>query len=162
MIKNMDGNIFDSSANFIVHSYGNIGFMDDYIEENYPHVVKESLKYIRHCKKNHIEMLESVQYIPTEVWPIGWVDTMKNNNVIAFDNPYQYIVNLFCQKNSEDGILTDLKAMKKVLTDIREKAQDINATVAIPYKIGFGDWNNIYNLIKKVFEKSDIDVEIWR
>lgn len=162
MVEIVDGNIFDSKANFIIHSFDYIDFMDDYIIDNIPHIEKEYMKYIRHCNKNHIELLGSAQYVPTEVWPIGWVDTIKNNNVIAFDTDYQYIVNIFCQNEFDGGIFTDLKAMKKSLTDVREKAKSINASVAIPYKIGRNDWNNIYTLINKVFDKSDIDIKVWR
>ena len=170
MIKIIDGNIFDSKANFIVHQTNCHGVMGSgvalQVAEMYAHVKKEYMKYIQYCKKNHIEPLGTVQYVPNEVWALIMVDTMKNNNVIAFDNNYQYIVNLFGQSTYGEGLHTDLKAFKKALMDVREKAEKIGATVAMPYKIGScrggANWNDVYTIIKKVFEKSSVDVEIWR
>ena len=49
---------------------------------------------------------------------------------------------------------------------IREKAEKIGAIVAMPYKIGScrggAEWNDVYNIIKQVFDKSNVDVEIWK
>lgn len=170
MIKIVEGNIFDSKANFIVHQTNCQGVMGSgvalQVAERFPHVEKEYMKYVRYCKKNHIEPLGTVQYVPNEVWALIMVDTMKNNNVIAFDTNYQYIVNLFGQSTFGEGLHTDLKALKKALMDVREKAEKIGATVAMPYKIGScrggAKWDDVYTIIKKVFEKSSVDVEIWR
>jgi O-acetyl-ADP-ribose deacetylase (regulator of RNase III) len=170
MIKIIDGNLFDSKANFIVHQVNCQGVMGSgvalQIAERFPHVKKDYIRYVNYCNKNDINLLGTVQYVPTEVWALMMVDTMKNNNVIAFDTNYQYIVNLFGQDTYGEGLQTDLKAMKKAFVDIREKAKKIGATVAMPYNIGScrggADWNDVYNIIKNVFDKSNIDVEIWR
>lgn len=170
MIKFIDGNLFDSKANFIVHSCNCQSFVGNnitrQISENFSHVETEYMKYLRYCKKNHIELLGSAQYVPTEYWALYMVDTMKNNNVVDFDTNYQYIVNLFCQDASDERFHTDMRALKQGFIDIREKAQKIGATVAIPYKFGSGrsgtNWDDIYTIIKKIFEKSDVSVEIWR
>lgn len=170
MIRIVEGNIFDSNANFIVHqtncSYAMKSGVALQVADRYPHVEKEYMKYLRYCDKNNIEPLGTAQYVPNEVWALTMVDTMKNNNVIAYDTNYQYIVNLFGQDTYGYGLQTDLKAMKKAFVDIREKAQKIGATVAMPYKIGScrggANWNDVYTIIKKVFEHSDVDVEIWR
>lgn len=170
MIKIVEGNIFDSKANFIVHQTNCQGVMGSgvalQVAERFPHVEKEYMKYVRHCKKNHIEPLGTAQYVPNEVWALIMVDTMKNNNVTAFDTNYQYIVNLFGQSTYGEGLHTDLKAFKKALVDIRENAEKIGATVAMPYKIGScrggANWDDVYAIIKKVFEKSSVNVEIWR
>lgn len=170
MIKTINGNIFNSNANFIVHQVNCQGVMGSgialQVAENYPHVEKEYLKYLRHCDKNGIEPLGTVQYVPTEVWAMTMTDTMKNNNIIDYDTNYQYIVNLFGQDTYGEGLQTDLNAMNKAFIDIREKANSIGATVAIPYKIGSyrggANWNDVYNIIKNVFEKSNVNVEIWR
>ena len=169
MIKIIDGNLFDSKANFIVHQTNCEGVMGSgvafQVKEMYPHVEKEYRKYLRYCDKNNIEPLGTAQYVPTEVWALTMIDTIKNNNVIDFDTNYQYIVNLFGQSSYGEGLQTDLKAMKKAFIDIRNKAQNIGATVAMPFKIGSfrgGEkWENVYNVIKDVFEKSNVDVEIW-
>lgn len=171
MIKNIDGNIFDSKANFIVHQVNCQGVMGSgvalQVAERFPHVEREYLKYLRHCKKNKIDPLGTAQYVPTEVWAIGLVDTMKNHYVDAYDKEYQYIVNLFGQNNYGMGVQqTDLKAMKNAFVDICEKAKSINATVAVPYRIGSfrggANWTDVERIIKDVFENSGVDVEIWR
>ena len=55
MIKIIDGNLFDSKANFIVHQTNCLGVMGAgvalQVAEKFPHVEKEYLKYLRHCKK---------------------------------------------------------------------------------------------------------------
>ena len=170
MIKNFDGDIFNSNANFIVHQVNCQGVMGSgvalQVAQRFPHVEREYLKYLRHCNKNYKSPLGTAQYVPTEVWALNMVDTIKNNDVIAYDIEYQYIVNLFGQDTYGEGLQTDLKAMKSAFIAIRETALSIGATVAIPYKIGScrggANWNDVYNIIKKVFNNSDVNVEIWR
>lgn len=171
MIKYFNGNIFDSKANFIVHQVNCKGVMNfgvaAQVAERYSYVEREYLKYLRYCKKNKINPLGTVQYVPTEVWAIGLVDTMKNNYVDAYDKEYQYIVNLFGQYNYGMGVQqTNLKAMKAAFIDICEKAKSVGATVAVPYRIGSfrggAKWSDVERIIKNVFEHSEIDVEIWR
>lgn len=170
MISIIEGNIFDSKANFIVHQVNCLGVMGSgiarQVEERFPHVGSEYRKYLRNCKKNGISALGTAQYVPVEVWALPLVDTMKNNNVTDYDTNYQYIVNLFGQDTIGEGLQTDLKAVKKALSDVRDKARNIGATVAIPWKMssnrGGANWENIYTIIKKIFENSGIDVEIWR
>lgn len=171
MIKNINGNLFDSDANFIVHQTNCLGVMGSgvaaQVADRYPHVEKAYVKYVKHCNKNKIEMLGTVQYVPVDTWAMVMVDTMKNENVEAYDSKYQYIVNLFGQKNfGMDEQQTDLTAMKMAFLDIREKAEKIGATVAMPYRIGSyrggADWNDVYKIIQDVFDKSSVDVEIWR
>ena len=171
MIKNINGNIFDSKANFIVHQVNCQGVMGSgvaaQVAERFPHVEKEYLKYLKYCKKYKIEPLGTAQYIPTETWAIGLVDTMKNTYVDAYDKEYQYIVNLFGQDNFGMGVQqTNLKAMEKAFVDICGKAKSIGATVAVPYRIGSfrggAKWEDVERIIKNVFEHSGVDVEIWR
>lgn len=162
MIEIVKGNILDSEANFVVHSCDYSGNADSDFDKVLPHTEKERMKYIRHCNKNGIELNGTNQFVPTEVWALVMVDTMKNNNITAFDSNYQYIVNMFCQSTFDGEFNTDLKAMKKALEDIREKAHRIGATVSVSYNTRSANWNDFYNVIKKVFEKSDVNVEIWR
>lgn len=170
MIKIINGNLFDSKANFIVHQTNCQGVMGSgvaaQVAELYPHVETEYRKYLRYCKKNKTKALGTAQYVPSESWAVIMVDTMKNNTVIAYDKNYQYIVNLFGQDNYGMGELhTDLKAMKKAFIDIKEKAKEIGAIVAMPYQIGSfrggADWNDVYGIIQEVFGE-EVDVEIWR
>lgn len=171
MIKNVSGNIFESDANFILCNANYQGLMNSgiaiQVSDNYFHIEKELRKYINHYNKADVDIFGSVQYVPTEIWAIGMVDTIKNNDVIDYDSNYQYIVNMFFQEDCGHGKQhTDLKAFKKALLDVRDKSEKIKATVAIPYKLGChktsAQWEDIYTIIKKVFEKSNVDVEIWR
>lgn len=170
MIKIINGNIFESKANFIVHQTNCQGVMDSgvaaQVAEFYPHVEKEYRKYLRYCKKNKITVLGTVQYVPIESWAVIMTDTMKNDNVIAYDTNYQYIVNLFGRNQYGLGDrYTDMAEMKRAFIDIKEKAKKINATVAIPYRIGSFcgglDWSAVYNIIKEVFY-NEVDVEICK
>lgn len=168
MIKIINGNLFDSKANFIVHQVNCQGVMSSgvaaQVAECYPHVEIEYRKYLRYCKKNKIEPLGTSQYVPSKSWALIMVNTMKNNNVIAYDKNYQYIINLFGQNGYGLGELhTDLKAMEKAFIDIKEKAKEIGATVAMPYCIGSfrggADWNDVYGIIQEVFGE-EVNVEI--
>lgn len=170
MIKIVDGNIFDSKASFICHSCNCIDVVDDVITEQMyslsPHIEKEHRRYLHYCKKHNIETLGTVQYIPTQYWALGLVDTIKNNYIDIYDNDYQYIVNLFIQNSVDADMQTDLVATKKAFKDIKNKAKCVNATIAIPY--GFGsyqsgtNWNDIYKIITDVFGDSKVNVEIWK
>ncbi len=171
MIKIINGDLFTSKANFIVHQVNCKGVMSSgvaaQVAERFSHVETEYRKYLRYCKKNKTKALGTAQYVPSESWAMIMVDTMKNNNVIAYDTNYQYIVNLFGQDNFGMGELhTDLKALKMGMMDIRVKAEKIGATVAMPYKIscvrGGASWEDVYKIIQDVFCKSKVDVEIWR
>lgn len=171
MIKIIEGNLFDSKANFLVHQVNCIGVMGSgvalQVKEKYSHVEKEYKKYLKHCDKVDVEPLGKAQYVPSEVWAVGMVDTIKNNNVIAYDSEYQYIVNLFGQKDyGMGGQHTNLKAMKNAMIDIRNKAKSIGATVAMPFGIGSvrggASWSDVYKIIEDVFKDSSVDVEICK
>lgn len=171
MIKIIDGNLFDSKANFIVHSVNCQSVMGSgvakQVAERYPNVEKEYLRYCKHYNKQRKSMLGTVQYVPTESWANIMCDMIKNDRIEAYDKDYQYIVNLFGQNNFGIGEQhTDLKALKKGMLDIRDKAERIGATVAMPFKIGCcrggANFNDVYKIIQDVFEKSKVDVEIWR
>ena len=171
MIKIIEGNLFNSKANFLVHQTNCMGVMGSgvalQVKEEYPHVEKEYRRYLKHCDKNNIEPLGTAQYVPSEAWAIGMIDTIKNNNVIAYDNEYQYIVNLFGQRDyGLDKQHTNLKAMKNAMVDIRNKAKAIGATVAMPYMIGSArggaKWSDVYKIIEDVFKDSGVDVEICK
>ena len=170
MIKVVDKNIFRSTANFLVHQTNCQGVMGSgvalQVANKFPHVEQEYMKYLRYCKKNHINPLGTAQYVPVDTWALVMVNTMKNNSVIAYDSQYQYVVNLFGQDDFGMGTQhTNLKAMENAFRDIYKKAKEINASVAMPYMIGSyrggAKWDDVYSIIKKVF-KNDVDVEICR
>lgn len=170
MIKIVDKNLFDSNANFLIHQTNCQGVMGSgvalQVANNFPHVEHEYMKYLRYCKKNNINPLGTAQYVPVDTWAMVMVNTMTNNDIMAYDSQYQYIVNLFGQDDFGMGKQqTNLKAMEKAFNDIYKKAKKINATVAMPYKIGSyrggADWNVVYSMIQRVFGDG-VDVEICR
>lgn len=171
MINIIEKDLFKSKANFLIHQVNCQSTMASgvalQVKELYSHVEVEYLKYLKYCKKNKLEPLGTSQYIPTESWALIMADTMKNEKVEAYDKEYQYIVNLFGQKDFGMGKQqTDLKAMKKAMLDICEKAKSIGATVAMPFGIGSvrggAKWSDVYKIIKDVFENSGVDVEICK
>lgn len=151
MVKTFKGNVSDSVANFIVCLCDNL-YDCDYDIPVELHVEKERMKYVRYCDKNNIELFGTAQYIPSEVWALPMVDTMKNNDITAYDANYQYIVNVFC-KDAFDGKI-NLKSMRKALLDVFNKAKNIGAIVAIPSNVG--------TLAREIIDKSGVDVEIWQ
>ena len=56
MIKIINGNLFDSKADFLVHQTNCQGVMGSgvaaQVAERYSHVETEYRKYLRYCKKN--------------------------------------------------------------------------------------------------------------
>lgn len=108
MIKIFDGNLFDSKANFIVHQTNCMGVMGSgvaaQVAQLYLNVEREYLRYCNYCKKHKINMLGTVQYVPTEAWANVMCDMIKNERVEAYDKDYQYIVNLFGQNTFGMGV----------------------------------------------------------
>lgn len=171
MIKIIEGDLFESKANFLVHQVNCQSIMGSgvaaQVADMYPHVEKDYRRYLKHCEKIDINPLGTAQYVPVDVWAVGMVDTIKNDNVVAYDSEYQYIVNLFGQNDYGMGKQhTDLNAMKRAMIDICNKAKAINATVAMPYRIGSfrggAKWDDVYKIIQKVFENSGVNVEIYK
>jgi O-acetyl-ADP-ribose deacetylase (regulator of RNase III) len=157
MITNITGDILTSKANFIVHSVNPVSMDSDiayHISEEYRHIGKEYLKYIRFCNKNHYDIVGTVQYVPVDSWALIMCDTMRNDNIVDYDIKYQYIVNMFCESASDDGIKTNIKAMKSAFESVLVNVKKLNATVAIPNSIG--------NIVRDIIKKYDVDVEIWR
>lgn len=157
MITNINGNILDSKANFIVHKVNSFSLdsnIASQIVERYGHIEKEYLKYLRYCNKNHYEIVGTAQYVPVQPWALIMIDTMRNNNVIDYDTNYQYIVNMFCETSSDEGVRTNQKAIKEAFENILKTAKNIGATVAIPENVG--------SFVREIIAKYDVDVEIWR
>ena len=173
MVKIIDGNVFDSKAEFIIHQTNCKGVMGSGVAKQvatmYPHVEIEYRKYLRYCKKNGIKALGTVQFVPVDSWSLIMVDTMKNNDVIAYDKEYQYICNLFGQSDYgyDDEQYTNIKALKNGFYEIKDKAMKLNAKIAMPYQIGCvrggADWEHeVFPMIKRIFDDGKVDVELWR
>lgn len=172
MVHIIEKDLFKSDANFLVHQCNCEGFMGSGVAKQvadlFPHVKKEYLRYINHCNKNNIRLLDTIQFVPTESWAIVMVDTIKNNRVEVYDNNYQYIVNLFGQEEIGTGLQTDIKAVENGLIELKNMIQKLEPvpSVAIPYGMssvrGGANWKDIYKIIEKIFGNTNIDVQICK
>lgn len=77
----------------------------------------------------------------------------------------KYIANLFGQcKYGTDKCYSDYEAFEKALTQLKYECVGKELSVALPYNISCGraggDWNIVYNIIKKVF--SDYPVILYK
>ena len=167
MIKFVDGNFLDTDANFIVNQVvrqevQSMTKIEEEIFEKYPHIESEYIKYIRHCKKNKINIFGNVQYVPVDIWAIVMVDTMNNNNIIEYDENFKYICNVFCNTFMEksQNIKTDFESFKKALLSIYNVAKTIkNSKILIPCK---KNDDKTIEIIKDIFYEDGIDVEIFQ
>lgn len=159
MIKEIDGNLLDDSLNLSVigHQTNCLGVMGAgiarQIKEKYPNVY---LEYHNYCKKDPHKCLGTTQLVEC--------------------GDYRYIANIFGEYSFTESIApyksdkprhTDYAALRSALLELKEKMEksDNMKTLGLPYKLGCGlaggDWDGVvYPMIKDIFEKSDILVEI--
>lgn len=163
MIYITSGNLLESKAEIICNPVNHQSMQNDIlpIADIYPFVEIEYRKYLRYCKKNVIYPLGTVQYVPNEVWAVGLVNTMRNNQIVQCED-FQYIANMFCQIEYEGEWITNLSALKSALINICSKAKILNARIAIPYAIGNLDWNDIYQVIESIPNADELYIEVWR
>lgn len=169
MITDVNKKIFESNANLILNAVDCNGEiipnLSRKLYEAYPHVEKEYMKYIRKCTKNKFDMLSTVQYIPVDTWALPLVDTLKNERVEAYDTEYHYIVNCFVQETFGKKSMSDIIAIERTLKNVKNVAEKINASVAVPFHFGCGrniKWHEVQRIIHNVFDNSNIDVEICK
>lgn len=170
MIQIIEQDLFNSEANLLIHQVNCQGVMGSgvalQVATKYPHVEAEYLKYLRHCKKNKLNPLGTVQYVPTESWALVMSDTIQNKRLEKYDKNYQYIVNLFGQNDIGRGLQTDLHSLRKGFEDILIKAQNLNASIALPYGLGSvrggANWNEVYKIIQDIFKNTNVDVTICK
>lgn len=146
-MKVVDGNIFDSDADAILHQVNCQGVMGSgiakLIKEKYPSVYSN---YRMRCclnKGSTSELLGVMQ-----------------SCAISLD---KYIVNLFAQdKYGRSKCYTDYDALRNCLRQVNEVFA--GKTVAIPYMMscvrGGGDWNIVFKIIEE--ELKDCDVTLYR
>lgn len=162
MIQVIKENIMDASENFIVlpmnAALSMRGKMYEDIFSTYPHVQRECMKYVRHRQKNKMALMGTAQYIPSEVWALTMVDTIKNNQVPDYDSNYQYIVPVYA--SAENGYI-GLESFRVALQNVAEKAESIHASVAIPYSSG-ALFQDFCEIVRSVFQDSTCDVVICK
>ena len=82
--------------------------------------------------------------------------------------PHRYIANMFCQNarkpGQEHGSLTNHSALRECFQIVESRARRAKQTVALPGYIGCEssreDWPNILSIIREVFDKSPVSLEI--
>jgi len=145
MIENKEGNIFDGDEDIICHQVNTFGIMGAglaaQIKERFPEVFKAYEAECMELSNNNINPLGQVMFCNHYFKPL--------------------IANLFSQK----GMTTDYMALRSCLQAVKKTAEKSNLSVAIPYKMGcgiaHGDWNTVEEIIKEVFEDSDIKCVIY-
>ena len=170
MIQIIDSDIYSTSNEFLVNPVDCTDMVNtemfQEIVDRCPHVYREYLRYIRYCSKSKINPLGTAQYIPVDSWALVMVDTIKNNRVDAYDKGYKYIVNLFGYKDLTDPTQPiRLKAIRNAFTDICEKANCINAAIAVPYGMfckSDSDWQKLFEILKETADRTNAAVQIYR
>ena len=149
MIKIIDGNLFDSTANIICHQCNCQGVMGSgvaaEVKRRYPNVFEA----YRQDYCNGKLALGHVCFA-----------TAKQDQVIAN----------MCAQNTfgyNGGMYTNYDALQRCLEKVKAYAMfeyDVKPVIAFPYLMscyrGGGDWNVVYKMIEDTFK--DFDVEIWR
>lgn len=82
----------------------------------------------------------------------------------------KYVANLFGQLDygvrGRGKVYTNYDALDKCFKNLREQAEHLDLTVALPYKIasdrGGADWNKVYKLIEKHFGDYGITLYKYR
>jgi O-acetyl-ADP-ribose deacetylase (regulator of RNase III) len=151
MISNFDGDIFTyKTANYICHQVNCKGVMGSgiakQVKEQFPKVYYE---YRNLCTNNEI------------------YDYFGTCQIVKIDED-RSIVNLFGQNDfTKDKLDTDYEQLNSALLDLYDKMdKSTKVVVAFPYKMSCdrakGDWNIVYNMILTIFNKPNIDIEIWK
>lgn len=149
MVKIIDGNLFDSTANIICHQCNCQGVMGSGVAAEVKRRYPKVFDAYRRDYCNGKLTLGHVCFA-----------TAKRDQVIA---------NMCAQNNFgyNGGMYTNYDALQKCLEEVKTYAMfeyDIKPVIAFPYLMscyrGGGDWNVVYKMIEDTFD--DFDVEIWR
>lgn len=165
-IKIVDGDLFETKANFICHQVNCQGRMGSgvakQVREKFPVVYRyykawcdEDAKLRKALGLTKSQLLGRVQISYKEDYLVG------DKNIDT-----QVICNMFSQDQYgyNGKKYTDYDAFEKCLLKLKERvpAGDV---IAMPYKIGCGlgggDWDIVYGLIEKVLSNSHT-VELWK
>ena len=146
MIEYKIGDIFDGNEDIICHQVNTYGIMGagiaKQIKDRFPEVFKTYEMKCADFQRHDIIPLGGVLYCNQYLKPI--------------------IANLF----SQNHFTTDYKALEHCLSKVLTDALKNNLSVAIPYKIGCGiasgDWNKVEEIIRNIFEDSDVKCVIYK
>lgn len=146
-VKIVEGNLFDSKADILIHQCNDAGVMGSGIalelKIRYPHVFQS-------YRKDYLNGKLKLGYV---------------NFTHATED--QVIGNMISQNfDSSTGCFTKYTALQECLNTVKAYANEHydNPTIALPYKMscvrGGGNWNTVLRMIEDTFE--DFNVEIWR
>lgn len=165
-VKIIDGDLFDTKANYICHQVNCQGKMGSgvakQIREKFPTVYE---RYKLKCDDGRITMREcGMDKSPL----LGQVQIVYKKDYLAGDDniDHQAICNLFSQdKYGYNGRqYTDYAAFEKCLLQLKRMVP-AGETIAMPYKIGCGlgggNWGTVLGIITRVLS-DDYTVELWR
>ena len=171
-IKEIDGNILDSKANYICHCVNCQGKMGSGIAKalrnNYPEIFEEYSKFIKEKTRRNTYFNFS-----------GGKELLGMMQIVPINNNKQNIVNMFCQQYygydgkkyvSYDAIDDAFDNLCKYIeTNIKFEGCNV-VNIAIPYKFASGLAGGNWNIVKEIiterlnsYEFSKyIILEIWK
>lgn len=143
MLINKKGDVLKAEENLICHQVNTWGVMGGglalQVAKTYPKVEKEYVDFTKKFQENLIG-----QYQPCQI------------------ADKKHIINCFTQ----DGFETDYMALEQVFMGLLDTCKKNKFTIAIPYKYGCGiatgDWNKVTEILEKVSNKFDIDINIYK
>lgn len=149
MIKIIDGDLLESTADIIAHQVNCQGKMNSGVAKQ----IREKYPSVFYAYKNQCDL-----YLNNPEGLLGMIQD------IAVEKNRR-IVNLFGQLGyGYDGKqYTNISALKEAMIELRSHLLE-SETLAMPYKIGCcrggASWDKVYNIIEEVFE--GYNVELWR
>lgn len=157
MIEVIEGDITKTTKDIIVQQVNCRGLMGAglalSIMKRYGNVKSEYQKY----RLNQLKSLDSDKELLGNV-----------NYVDVYDG--HIIANVFGQVDIRKGyndntVYTDKDALLKGILNVKEKAEKLNFSIAIPTYIGCGlaggDWGDIKSGIESIFEDSNVSVSFY-
>lgn len=165
-VKVIDGDLFDTKANYICHQVNCQGKMGSgvakQIREKFPTVYEwykfkcdEGRRTMKECGFDKSPLLGQVQIVYKKDYLVG-----------DYDIDPQAICNLFSQDQYgyNGRQYTDYAAFEKCLLQLKRMIP-AGETIAMPYKIGCGlgggNWDIVLGIITRVLS-DDYTVELWR
>ena len=172
MIKRMKGNILDTGARLIINPIDNAGIgvlkFNDFIAEEFPHVMKEAMKQYGTMKKMNAPMNSMMQYVPADVWALSMtgnvVDVLHSENPIQlldYDEDWKYIINWFVLGVSKKPMIQDRDQLIVSIQRIGNIAYNLGEpwrTLAIPAEFLIYDQEKI---LEQIFTDAPVTLEIW-
>lgn len=147
MIKHAFGNIFDSTADAILHQVNCQGVMG-------AGIAKQVRNKFPDVYQNYKELCDKHRTCPSTL--------LGTAQVCAKENRQSDIVNLFAQNRygRDKKRYTDYAALRKCLTYVNHTYA--GKSVAVPYLIGCGfgggDWNIVLQIIEDTLKDCDVTI----